>query len=349
MTTKMLKWVLCAGAVAMLGACDDGNGTMDAGPGGEDAGTGTDGGPAQLGDLNVVLEAEDTITEGLVPGSTGETIQDGWAVTFQDYITVIGDIDVHLATDETVEAEAGDTFAVDMVAVPESGLTLWTLDGLATGRWQFNYAIAGAGDGAMRHESVTEAQFSEMQTNDWTYLIAGTLTQTGGQSCPPAALAVPGSATANGNTNSGGDACYHQDTISFRFGIQAETAFGPCEIDEMPGFAVTAGSSTTVAATLHGDHIFFNGFPEGDEGGVMRLAQWLADCDLNLDGEVTREELEMIAPSDLPEIDTRYQLGGSPITPLNEMWDYVTAQVKTQGHFQGEGECPFDGMAHDHD
>jgi len=104
-----------------------------------------------------------------------------------------------------------------------------------------------------------------------------------------------------------------------------------------------------VAATIHGDHIFFNGFPESGEGGVMRLAQWLADCDLNLDGEVTREELEMIAPADLPEIDTRFQLGGSPITPLLEMWDYVTAQLKTQGHFQGEGECAFDGMAHGHD
>src|SRR5690606_21868771 len=95
--------------------------------------------------------------------------------------------------------------------------------------------------------------------------------------------------------------------------------------------------------TLHGDHLFFNGFPEGDEGGVRRLAQWLADSDLNLDGEVTRAELERITPADLPELDERYQLGGSPLRPLDNVWTYVRAQLKTQGHMDGEGECAPDG------
>src|SRR5690606_8081044 len=128
-----------------------------------------------------------------------------------------------------------------------------------------------------------------------------------------------------------------------------ETVFGPCEIDEVPGFSVAADGTTVVSATLHGDHIFFNGFPEGGEGGTVRLAQWIADCDLDLDGEVTQAELEAIAPAALPELDGRYQLGGSPITPLESMWIYVSAQLKTQGHFQGEGECPFDGAEHHHD
>ena len=60
----------------------------------------------------------------------------------------------------------------------------------------------------------------------------------------------------------------------------------------VPGVSVTADSTQTSALTLHGDHLFFNGFPEGDEGGVMRLAQWIADCDLNLDGTVTNDELQ---------------------------------------------------------
>ena len=186
-----------------------------------------------------------------------------------------------------------------------------------------------------------------MVANDWTYLIDGVLMKTDGQSCPPAALATPGSATPNGNM-SGGNDCYDAPTVRFTFGATAETSFGPCEIDEVPGFAISSGGTQTVAATIHGDHLFFNGFPEGDEGGITRLAQWLADCDLDLDGTVTRDELEAIAPSQLPELDDRYQLGGSPITPLNDMYDYVISQLKTQGHFQGEGECPFDGVEHDH-
>ncbi len=336
-----MRWIDLALVLALAGGCDSNGGGADAGGGAPDGGGGG-------GTLRVILESEDTITDGIEAGMTGETIQDGWSVTFEDYVVVIGDVDVHLSTDEAVTAEAPDTFAVDLVDVPATGLPLWTLSGLAVGRWEFSYAIAGAGDGAMRHDSVPEATFAEMMTNDWTYLIAGTMTNATGQSCPPASLATPGSATPNGNTNAGGDACYDAPSISFRFGIAAETAFGPCEIDEVPGFAITDGATTTVAATIHGDHLFFNGFPEGDEGGIMRLAQWLADCDLDLDGTVTRAELEQIAPADLPEIDARFQLGGSPITPLEEMWAYVTAQLKTQGHFQGEGECPYDGMGHAH-
>ena len=300
------------------------------------------------GMLSVLLEAEDTITEGLDPGTEGESIQDGWQIRFDQYIVVIGEIDVHLSTDESVEAEADDVFAVDLTQVPAAGLPLWEIAELQEGEWEFNYGIHSAAEGATIHSSVMQADLDEMAAADATYLIAGTMTKPDGQSCPPAALAMPGAAMPNG-MNAGGDSCYDNTSVTFRLLVPAETAFGPCEIDEVPGFSVAADGTTSVAATIHGDHLYFNGFPEGSEGGVMRLAQWWADADLNLDGDVTMEELEGIAPADLAEIDDRYQLGGSPITPLNEMWDYTIAQLKTQGHFQGEGECPFDGVAHDHD
>ena len=310
-----------------------------AGCGGDDGG--------ESGSLIVLLESEDTITDGLEDGDAVENIRDGWAVGYDKFIIAIGDIDIHLATDEHVEAEAEDVFVVDLTQVPAAGLPLWSLDELRAGRWEFNFSTPGAADGSTRHASVTEADYAEMVTNDWTYLIQGELTKSDGQSCPPAALANPGSKTPNGN-NSGANDCYDAPRVRFAFGVTAETSFGPCEIDGVPGFSVPAGGTQTVAATIHGDHLFFNGFPEGDEGGITRLAQWLADCDLDLDGTVTREELEAITPAQLPELDERYQLGGSPVTPLNDMYDYVMGQLKTQGHFQGEGECPFDGVAHEH-
>ena len=186
-----------------------------------------------------------------------------------------------------------------------------------------------------------------MQDTDATYLIAGTLAKSDGQSCPPPNLATPGSATPSGSSDAGQD-CYDNASISFEFIANAETVFSHCGLDGIPGFSVAGGSTQTVAATIHGDHPFFNGFPEGDEGGVLRLAQWLADCDLDLDGEVTEKELKSIAPADLAEIDpVRYQLGGSPIKPLDNMWTYLIAQLKTQGHMNGEGECEFDGMGHE--
>ena len=329
---KLNSWSGAAAAMVCVGLSVAGCGSED------EAGSGS---------LTVLLESEDVIVEGLEPGDGTENIRDGWAVGFDKYIITIGDIDVHFSTDESVEAEAGDVFVVDLTQVPSAGLSLWTLDGLREGRWEFNYATPGAGDGSTRHESVVQADYDEMVANDWTYLVDGVLMKADGQSCPPAALATPGSKTPNGNT-SGGNDCYDAPTVRFTFGATAETSFGPCEIDEVPGFAISAGGTQTVAATIHGDHLFFNGFPEGDEGGITRLAQWWADCDLNLDGTVTQDELEAIAPAQLPELDDRYQLGGSPITPLDNMYEYVTGQLKTQGHFQGEGECPFDGVEHEH-
>lgn len=300
--------------------------------GGDDVGTGR---------LSVLLEVEDTITEGLDPGSAGENITDGWQVRFDDYLVGIGEIAVAFATDPTLVIVDESRFVVDLTQVPASGLPLWTIGGLDEGRWQFAYATATSG--ASRHESVSTADFDAMVAGDWTYLIRGTMSRADGLSCPPAGKAtVPMGLMAMG-MNDAGDPCYANPTITFEIGAEAGTVYGPCEIDGQPGFSITRGTTQSVTTTIHGDHLFFNGFPEGAEGGVSRLAQWFADCDLDLDGTVTQAELESLDLSDLPEVDERFQLGSPPI-PLTSVWAYVRAQLKTQGHFQGEGECPVDGL-----
>jgi hypothetical protein len=271
-------------------------------------------------------------------------------VEFDKYIVAIGDIDLELSTDKSVTAEAASVFAVDLTKIPAAGLLLWELEDLQAGRWQIHYATPGAAaGGASRHESVDQADFDAMVDDDWTYLIDGTLTKSDGRSCPPATFASPPASSTSVGTNAGGDECYENPSVTFAFGVSADTVFGPCEIDGVPGVSVPSGSTQTAAATIHGDHLFFNGFPEGDESTTMRLAQWLADCDLNVDGEVTRAELEQLQLSDLPEMDERFLFTGSPIKELESqsLWIYVTAQLKTQGHLEGEGECPPDGVPHE--
>ena len=317
----------CLLAACAIAACTDDS---------DDAGSGT---------LSVLLEPEDVIIRGLEAGDSPDNIRDGWSVEFDKYVLSVGHIDAHLATDDDVTAEDESVFAVDLTTLPTAGLELWELDALQRGRWELFFEQSA--HGAERHDSVEEADFSDMVDNDYTYLIEGTLSKADGQSCPPAALADPGDKESNGE-KSGDDPCYAASEVKFAFGVEAETVFGPCETDGVPGFSIAAGDRQTVSITIHGDHLFFNGFPEGGEGGVTRLAQWLADCDLNLDGTVTREELEQIDPAQLPELDDRFQLGGSPISPLTNMYEYVSSQLKTQGHLNGEGECPIDGVEHEH-
>lgn len=298
------------------------------------------------GTLSVLLEPEGTITDGLDAGTGVEDIQDGWQVRWDKYIAVIGDIDVHLATDEDVLDHDEDLYAVDLMQIPSQGLPLWEVEGLPEGRWEFFYSLGGAAHGAKRHESVSKDDFETIVDEDATYLIAGTISKDDGVSCPPEGLASPGSAKKAGE-NDAGVPCFENPAVSFSLVVPAETLFGPCGMDDVPGFSITDGETTDVTATLHGDHLFFNGFPAGDEGGITRLAQWLADSDLNLDGEVTKEELESIDRSDLSEF-AHYQFTNQPIE-IDTAWDYVMAQLKTQGHMNGEGECPVDGEEHDHD
>jgi hypothetical protein len=306
----------------------------------DDSATGT-------GTLNVLLEAEDVIREGLAAGDGLEDIRDGWTVTFDKYLVTLGHIDAHQSSDQSKVADDEALYTVDLKRIPQSGLELWKLEDLKAGRWDFFFEQMGSADGAERHTNVEQADFDEMVDNDYSHLISGSSKNPEGQACPPAKLAKPGDKKSNGKS-SGGNACYDQSEVRFTLGVQAETVFGPCETEGVPGFSVADGGKQTISITIHGDHLFFNGFGEGGEGGVTRLAQWLADCDLNLDGSVTKEELEQVSPSDLPAIDDRYQLGGSPITPLDTMYDYVRSQLKTQGHVNGEGECPIDGEEHDH-
>lgn len=312
-----------------LAACSDAD---------DDAGSGT---------LSVLLEPEDVIVNGLEAGDGADDIRDGWSVSFDKYLLAIGHIDAHLASDDGVTAEDASVYAVDLTQLPTAGLALWKLRDLRKGRWEFFFEQAGAKDGAERHDNVEADDFAEMMDNDYTYLIYGSLTHPQGQSCPPAEIAEPGDKKPNGS-KSGDNPCYSASEVRFELGAEAATTFGPCETDGVPGFSIAADSQQTVSVTIHGDHLFFNGFPEGGEGGVMRLGQWLADCDLDLDGTVTRAELEEITPAQLPELDERFQLGGSPISPLRNMYDYVRSQLKTQGHMNGEGECPIDGVAHEH-
>lgn len=305
------RLALTLSAIAGLAAC------------GEDA--------VETGALQVQLEAEETITEGLAPGAGDEAIVDGWTVTFDKYVVAIGEIELEGGGAEHFHAD--EVIVADLTQIPEGGLELTTFDAMPAGLWpEVFYATPQVTADATRHGSVSQADFDRMVAGGCTYLIAGTMTSPSGERC------IRGDETM----------CSSVSEIAFDLCVPAPTVYGPCESDTgIEGVTVAAGTTTTVNFTLHGDHLFFNGFPMGAEAVVERRAQWLVNADVDADGTVTREDLESIGASDLGQLLPGYQLGGAPIA-LDDAWDYVVAQLKTQGHFQGEGECPWDGTAHEH-
>lgn len=300
------------------------------------------------GDLAVRVKPEITIKNGVVAGQRSENMRDGWTATFDKYVVVLGPVFVSQLSDASRTEEAHETFVLDLKKVPESGAELWKLPGLDEGRWNVGFELSTGAHDAERHSTVTKEDFERIVDEDLTYLIEGSISKEGGLSCPPKALVEAPDRKPAGQSMGGSD-CYEAETVAFSFAVRAPTVFDACELDGIPGVAIGSGGVRTTSITLHGDHMFFNGFPVGDEGSVRRLAQWIADSDLNLDGVVSEAELKRIPLGALAAIDPDvYQLGGSPIE-LETAYDFLRGALKTQGHMESEGECRVDGVAHDHD
>jgi len=279
---------------------------------------GCGGSSAPTGELTIAIQAEDTISGGLAAGTGDEEIVDGWTVTFDKYIAVFGIVHLTPAAGGT-EIEAAPSLVIDLRTIPETGRVVRS-GALAEGRYSFEYTMPVASAELERDSSVSQADFDRMVAQGCSYLITG---------------------TADNGTRQ----------VDFDFCLDAEASYECSSMEGMEGIVVSAGSSTAFM-TIHGDHLFFNGFPEGDEGLVMRRAGWLALVDdaTGADGTVDDADLEATPISILPSAD--YPLTGAPMVEgmaVTNMALYARAQLSTQGHLNGEGECLSNGMGHSHE
>jgi hypothetical protein len=279
------------------------------------------------GRLAIYVEAEDTITNGIAAGSAEEDVQDGWSVHYDDFIVALGEARVsRRATGET--RASGVRVVVDLAALTNASLPLDTFDAMTTARWDVvGYAALTPRATDVRHDSVSQGDFDAMVAAGCTYLVRGTISSPTGQSCAP-----------------GTTVCVPETDVHFRFCVPAPVDYGPCSSpDGMPGVAVAASGTSSAQLTLHGDHLWFDSFPSGSEGTTSRRAQWLADADLDHDGEATQGELERVRAATLFTTARGYSLAGAfsfDGRGIVTAWDFARAQLATSGHFFGEGECP---------
>jgi hypothetical protein len=280
----------------------------------DDTGSGT-------GKTRLFLEAEETITDGLRPGTDLENIRDGWTVQYDKFLYAAGKVRAK-STDSSAILSESAVYLLDLTQISESGFELLSDTDAAAVRYDdvsFTNPVATSslklGSGADDDDKAT------MVDNGWSIFISGEVSKPDGQSC------VAGQ-------------CADETSVRFAWGLPAATLYEHCGPEDGDlGFAVTRGGTTTANFTIHGDHWFFNGFPEGAEI-VNRQAQWVADADLDRNGETTIEELKTARAADVfPSTGGgKYSFAGAP-EPVSSVYDFVLAQAQTIGHFQGEGEC----------
>jgi hypothetical protein len=267
------------------------------------------GGDSGAGDLRISLQAEESISLGLQVGPESENTRD-YAVQYTKYLAVVGGV---------VAARSGHTvrdpgsYLVDLKRIGEEGQELSRLDDLRAGQWpELGFDTPGADGATEVLEGVSAADAEEMKTAGYTYWIAGEVLR-------PEADGGP---------------------VAFEIKTRAVTHYEGCELDGQPGFAVREAGTSEVTLTLHGDHLWFDGFPVGEEGKITRRAAWITKVqDLDSDGVVDTEDL---AAADPTVVLAGYDLAGNPggpSAPIDSALEFARQQLATQGHYKGEGEC----------
>lgn len=275
--------------------------------GSKDGGSSTGGN----GNVQIFVVPEDSIANGLKPGTELENVQDGWTITYDRYLVTVGNFRAR-------RSDNGDSIGdpavhiLDLKAAPTSGYVVKELTDVAAVRWdKFGYDVPNAKAGATPLPPTTQADADFMIQNGYSVYYEG--------------AGVKGA-----------------KKITFKWGFAAGTSFDDCASpDGVPGFAVPAGGTVQVKPTLHGDHQYFDNVTQGVEI-TKRLAQWLETCDKDANGELTIDELKKCdvvtalpqPPYDLTAI--KDQDGDGKIS----VFDYVNTQMRTFGDYQGDGECP---------
>lgn len=278
---------------------------------------------AGSGRVQIFIEAEDTIPEGLSPGTGDDDIADGWTVEYDKFVVAIGNFRAGRSADSSAELRDDTVWLVDLLKLPAGGLVLTEFADVEAVRWdRFGYDLPGAGPGAdTTHADPADA--AAMIERGLSLRIAGTLKNPDGRSCRA------------GDPSD----CVPAPEIRFAWDLSAGTSFDDCAAPGGDaGFAVPQGGAVQVKPTIHGDHWFFTNITQGAEI-TARRAQWIADCDLDRNGETTLDELKMVPASKVFRPELGYTVTGA-LTPVTTAYDYLLNQARTLGDFQGEGECP---------
>lgn len=272
---------------------------------------------AGTGKVQVQLEAEETISEGLSKGEDVENARD-YAVSYSKYLVAIGDVQLGKSSTGQ-QLQDANVYIADLKQVGAQGVQLASFEDISAGQWdEFGYELALPNANTRSLGYVSENDLQQMVDNGWTYWIEGTVERSVAEGGP----------------------------VEFVLQTAVPTLFDRCGIDGQPGLAVVADGVATGTITIHGDHIWFNKFPTGSEGTVERRSAWLIAADTDKDGKVSTEDLAALDATDVFTTSLGYSLDGAPVV-IESALDFVRAQLATQGHFKGEGECiwHFEGVA----
>ncbi|MCP3142921.1 hypothetical protein [Pyxidicoccus xibeiensis] len=226
---------------------------------------------------------------------------DGWSVRFSRFLVTLGEVKV--ATEDETAAQQ-DTSRVFDVHKP-GPVVVTSFQNLPAQDWdRVSYAIVPAQDAEAGNPDAQDLE--RMRSAGYSVYLEGSATK--------------GTVTKR-----------------FEWGFTTNTLYEDCESEAQgAGVTIPKDGEASVELTIHGDHLFFDDLQSPD--AKMRFDALAAADKLGIAGAddlVTLEELAAVDLTELPQ--GQYGTGG--VGGVRNLRDFVTALVRTVGHFRGEGEC----------
>lgn len=314
----MKRGLTCVVLGALLVACGDDGGTSGASAtaGATDITADKDPSISSAGDgvLGGILDFSigiDSSVKGLDPGDLVGSVGDGWSVRYDKLLASFGGL---YAANPAAESVVRDTqrFVVNLIAVhPRLGNAIQVLN-VHTGEYGSMMVATPGAEGVSDCRQCAAGDLKLMLDGGYSLYIAGKITNEAGQSC------APGEPTD----------CAPAPEVRFRWGIPGGVRHAEC-----PGFTIQANDTTSITWMVNGDRWLLSGFSPDDES-APRLAQWIADADLDRDGETTIDELQQIKAELLFPPERGYDLTGAPRS-IDTAYDFLIAQVEAFGAANG--------------
>lgn len=257
------------------------------------------------GRLTVLLNAGPTFA--LEAGGGGLDTDDGYRVSYSRYIVSVGL--VSMSKSEGRDHQDSDAIAIaDLTRIGSTPPVVTVFDRIPVGPYpSFAFATPAPDANASNINAVPQLDVESMIANGWTFIVEGQVARAA-------------------------------DDVVREFVIQADVPadYSDCADAEKQGVGV--GSKAKTVITIHGDHLFFTGFPR-DEAQAKRLAQWVWEVeDVDGDGVLTRSDFQAAEDIDRMFPPSRYSLQGGPLL-IENAWDFVRAQLATAGHLRENGDC----------
>jgi hypothetical protein len=259
-------------------------------------------GSGGTGNIEFSIYGEDFIEKSI----EAENFETGWTLTYEAFLVNLGDIKV--ADDAAGSAAEQSSFTIYNLKSP-GPQTIVNFPSIEARRWDHvSYRIKIADADSKLGKDVTEEQKQALVGGGYSVWVKGKAEKAG-------------------------------VTKAFTWGFKKNTFYDKCEAAEDAGSSlgsvVTNGGTDSIQLTIHGDHLFYDDLQTPGEKLRFEL---IASADTNMDGDIEPNELAQISLSTV-NTATYGPYGTGSASNINNLWDFLSAQTQTIGHFRGEGHC----------